>query len=97
MLLTDHSACTSLLNASRPSAKLARWAMIIQELDLEIRHRPGKTNLNADALSRNPESVEASPIGGTTVLSVSGLGINGQSEETEPTAADDVFQQKNSR
>ena len=27
LVLTDHSACTSLLNASSPSAKLARWAM----------------------------------------------------------------------
>lgn len=28
--------------------------MIIQEMDLDIRHRAGKTNLSADALSRNP-------------------------------------------
>lgn len=27
-VLTDHAACTSLLNASRPSAKLARWAVV---------------------------------------------------------------------
>ena len=51
---TDHSACTSLLNSSYPSAKLARWALIIQELDMEIKHRPGGSNGNADALSRVP-------------------------------------------
>ena len=34
MVLTDHSACTSLLNTPKPSAKLARWAMAIQEFDL---------------------------------------------------------------
>ena len=28
--------------------------MIIQEMDLEIKHRSGKSNSNADALSRNP-------------------------------------------
>ena len=54
VVLTDHAACTSLLNTVHPSAKLARWAMVIQEMDLEIRHRAGKTNCSADALSRNP-------------------------------------------
>ena len=54
IVYTDHSTCTSLLSSSHPSAKLARWAMIIQELDLEIKHRSGKSNANADALSRIP-------------------------------------------
>ena len=43
-VLTDHAACMSLLHATHPSAKLARWAMIIQEMDLDIRHRSGKSN-----------------------------------------------------
>ena len=50
---TDHSACLSLLQRARPSGKLARWALAIQELDLTIRHRSGRQNSNADALSRN--------------------------------------------
>ena len=54
VVLTDHAACTSLLGSANPSSKLARWAMAIQELDLDIRHRSGKTNRVADALSRNP-------------------------------------------
>jgi len=58
VVLTDHAACTSLLHATHPSPKLARWAMSIQEMDLEIKHRSGKSNLSADALSRNP-GVEA--------------------------------------
>ena len=37
IVLTDHSACTSLLNAARPSAKQARWAMIVQEFDLTVK------------------------------------------------------------
>ena len=34
----DHAACLSLLNTPYPSAKLARWAMAIQEFDLEIKY-----------------------------------------------------------
>ena len=48
-VLTDHAACSSLLSNRKPSPKLARWVMCIQELDLKINHRPGKSNLMADA------------------------------------------------
>ena len=53
-VLTDHAACVSLLNTPRPSSKLARWAMTLQEMDLSIKHRSGDTNASADALSRFP-------------------------------------------
>ena len=39
------------------SAKLARWAMTIQEFDLTIKHRAGRKNQRADASSRNPAEV----------------------------------------
>ena len=41
IVYTDHAACTSLLSCSHPSAKLARWALVIQEMDLDIRHCSG--------------------------------------------------------
>ena len=53
-VFTDHSACLSLLNHPRPSGKLARWALTIQEMDLLIKHRSGRSNTNADVLSCNP-------------------------------------------
>ena len=53
---TDHAACLSILNTARPSGKLARWALTIQEMDLTIKHKAGKKNGNADALSRCPSS-----------------------------------------
>ena len=49
---TDHEALKSLLNTPHPSGKLARWGLAIQELDLEIHYRPGRSNQAADALSR---------------------------------------------
>ena len=51
---TDHQALKSLLNTPQPSGKLARCCMALQELDLSIQHRSGKSNANADALSRCP-------------------------------------------
>ena len=51
-LYTDHKALKSLMNTLHPSGKLARWGLAIQELDLHIHHRSGKTNQAADALSR---------------------------------------------
>ena len=51
---TDHEALKALLNTPHPSGKLARWGLILQELDLYIHYRPGKKNANADALSRTP-------------------------------------------
>ena len=62
---TDHAACLSILNTARPSGKLARWALTIQEMDLTIKHKAGKRNGNADALSRCPTS-EASDAEKTT-------------------------------
>ena len=51
ILYSDHAACTS-LNCSNPSPKLARWATIVQEMDLPIKHRSGRSNSNADTLSQ---------------------------------------------
>ena len=50
VVYTDHSAYLSLLNHPRPSGKLARWAMTIQEMDSLIKYKSGKSNTNADAL-----------------------------------------------
>ena len=57
IVFTDHAACTSLLTAKNPSSKQVRWALSIQEFDLDIRHRSGKSNRVADALSRNPIAI----------------------------------------
>ena len=54
VVYTDHAACLSILNSARPSGKLARWALTIQEMDLTIKHKAGRENSNEEALCRNP-------------------------------------------
>ena len=56
---TDHEALQALLNTPHPSGKLARWGMALQEMDLYLHYRPGKTNQNADALSRSPVATQS--------------------------------------
>jgi len=49
---TDHNAVRWLMNIREPTGRLARWALLLQQYDFEISHRSGKSNGNADALSR---------------------------------------------
>ena len=51
---SDHEPLKSLLNTPHPSGKLARWGLALQEVDLTIHYRPGKSNVCADSLSRCP-------------------------------------------
>ncbi|CAC5380843.1 unnamed protein product [Mytilus coruscus] len=53
IIVTDHSALTWLKSA-KLSRRLERWALKLQDLDYDIIHRPGKSNVVADCLSRRP-------------------------------------------
>jgi len=60
-IFTDHSALKYLQTMKNPKAKIARWIMELQQYDFEIEHRPGKSNKNADALSRIPINTTQKP------------------------------------
>lgn len=53
-VITDHHALKWLKDIKAKSGRLARWSIMLQEYDFEIEHQAGKTNTNADALSRIP-------------------------------------------
>ena len=50
-VITDNSALCW-LHSLEPKGRIARWIMDLQEFDFDVRHRPGSSNQNADALSR---------------------------------------------
>jgi hypothetical protein len=51
---TDHKPLEWLMNIKTPNSRLMRWSMEIQEYDIAIGYKPGKTHQNADCLSRVP-------------------------------------------
>ena len=57
---TDHEPLIALLNTPHLSGKLARWGLTLQDVDLVIQYRPGKSNVGADALSHFPVDQDGS-------------------------------------
>ena len=53
---TDHSSLNYLLSEKVPSGRLYRWALKLSPYNIEIKHRKGLLNQNADALSRTDYS-----------------------------------------
>ena len=51
---TDNQPRKWLQSLRKPSGRIARWIIKLQEYDYEIIHPPGSTNRVADALSRIP-------------------------------------------
>lgn len=51
-IYTDNSSVTYLKTCRLLSARIARYALAIQEFDFDIKHIPGTQNVIADALSR---------------------------------------------
>nr|XP_034195201.1 uncharacterized protein LOC117611376 [Osmia lignaria] len=50
-LITDHKPLTWLHNLTDPALRLMRLKLKLSEYDYEIKYKPGKQNINADALS----------------------------------------------
>ena len=52
--VTDYKPLTWLHSVKDPTSRLMRWRLRLAEYEYDILYKAGKTNVNADALSRNP-------------------------------------------
>ena len=57
-LVTDCSALTGLFRSRNLNPKLHRWALSLQEYDIDLRWRAGSVNLVPDCLSRLPHQTQ---------------------------------------
>lgn len=63
ILYTDHRPLEWLMTNPNLTDMHARWALMLQEFDFEVRYRKGLINMNADGLSRNPQPETEDPTG----------------------------------
>jgi hypothetical protein len=57
IVYTDHSALVSMFKEMSNNPRVERWRLKLSGFDLTIVHRSGKSNINADVLSRAYEGV----------------------------------------
>ncbi|CAG2230183.1 Retrovirus-related Pol polyprotein from transposon gypsy,Retrovirus-related Pol polyprotein from transposon opus [Mytilus edulis] len=90
-VVTDHSALVWLKSAKH-TGRLARWALRMQDLQFSIIHRPGKSNVVADCLSRIPNPFNTDSV---QAISLSKDILSESSDDTEslsePVESEDVL------
>ena len=52
IVMTDHAPLKWLMTCDHKSSRLAKYSLKLQEYDLQVIYKPGKSNVVADALSR---------------------------------------------
>ena len=57
-LVTDHKPLVWFQNSKDPCSRVTRWKLKLAEYDFDVIYKAGKTNVNADSLSRNPIDLE---------------------------------------
>ena len=70
-VITDYHSLRWLMNIKEPTGRLAKWSLEIQQYDFEIVYRSGRSNANADALSRYPYQSQ-------TIAAISSAGFRAQ-------------------
>ncbi|CAK9824012.1 Retrovirus-related Pol polyprotein from transposon 297 [Anthophora retusa] len=61
-LITDHQPLVWMHSVKDPSSRLLRWRLKLAEYEYKVVYKAGKRNVNADALSRNPDTTAVLPV-----------------------------------
>ena len=57
VFFVDHLALRYMVNKPDLSGRVARWVLLLEELDYTVEYKPGRLHLQADHLSRLSESI----------------------------------------
>ncbi|XP_025267772.1 uncharacterized protein LOC112639094 [Camponotus floridanus] len=79
-LVTDHKPLVWLHSVKDPTSRLVRWRLKLAEYEYEVTYKAGKTNVNADALSRNPIPISAR--GNSQILVLENEPLSAESDES---------------
>ena len=58
VVYTDNNPLTYVMSTAKLNASGLRWVAELSDFDFSIKYRPGKSNSDADGLSRKPMTVE---------------------------------------